>query len=282
MERSRSFGAAAEDYERFRPGYSADLVAMIIDTAQVPIRTAIEIGAGTGKATRMFAAAGVAVTAVEPDPAMLAVLERACAGLPVRPLLGTYEDLDTLLAEDRDARPVAGFDLLFAAAAFHWTRPQRRWDRAAALVRPGGLLAFFGGPLALIDPESVAREDAVLLRHGVDIRVRPQRVTGAPDGGAAGEQLNWPGDELLADDRFTDIRQRHVRRRLIMDRQSYLGHLNTVSAYRMLSSVERATVLAELAGVLPGQVELGADLDLHTAIRVGPAVRVVRERGFRS
>lgn len=42
--------------------------------AEGRIARAIEIGAGTGKATRVFAAAGVEVVATDPDPAMLAVL----------------------------------------------------------------------------------------------------------------------------------------------------------------------------------------------------------------
>ena len=41
-----------------------------------PVRTALEIGAGTGKATRVFADRGIAVTATDPDDAMLAELRK--------------------------------------------------------------------------------------------------------------------------------------------------------------------------------------------------------------
>ncbi|WP_460810457.1 class I SAM-dependent methyltransferase [Microlunatus endophyticus] len=84
MERSLSFGAVAEDYERYRPGYPDDLVTLIIEHAAGRVHRALEIGAGTGKATRVFARAGIEVTATEPDPSMLGVLRRECAGLPVR------------------------------------------------------------------------------------------------------------------------------------------------------------------------------------------------------
>ena len=46
MERARSFGAVTEDYERFRPGYPDDLVALVSEVADGPVRRAIEIGAG--------------------------------------------------------------------------------------------------------------------------------------------------------------------------------------------------------------------------------------------
>jgi SAM-dependent methyltransferase len=70
--RALSFGVVAEAYERFRPAYPVELFDMMMAYAGQPVRTALEIGAGTGKATRLFAQRGVTVTAVEPDGAMLA------------------------------------------------------------------------------------------------------------------------------------------------------------------------------------------------------------------
>src|SRR5258708_34542599 len=65
--RALSFGVMAEAYERFRPGYPVELLDMVMTYARQPVRTALEIGAGTGKATRLFAQRGVTVTATEPD-----------------------------------------------------------------------------------------------------------------------------------------------------------------------------------------------------------------------
>src|SRR5271166_1593762 len=74
--RALSFGAIAEAYERFRPGYPKELVDLVVMYAGQPVRTALEIGAGTGKATRLFAEHGVTVTATEPDAAMLTELRK--------------------------------------------------------------------------------------------------------------------------------------------------------------------------------------------------------------
>jgi len=74
--RSTSFGAVAAAYERFRPGYPAELFDTAMRYACRPIRAALDIGAGTGKATRLFAERGVTVTATEPDAAMLAELRK--------------------------------------------------------------------------------------------------------------------------------------------------------------------------------------------------------------
>ncbi|WP_236718230.1 class I SAM-dependent methyltransferase [Actinoplanes sp. TFC3] len=65
-DRATSFGAVAADYERFRPGYPAAVADLVAAYAGRPIATALEIGAGTGKATRLFAARGITVTATDP------------------------------------------------------------------------------------------------------------------------------------------------------------------------------------------------------------------------
>jgi 16S rRNA A1518/A1519 N6-dimethyltransferase RsmA/KsgA/DIM1 with predicted DNA glycosylase/AP lyase activity len=74
--RALSFGSVAAAYERFRPGYPDEVVDEVLAYAGGSIRTALEIGAGTGKATRVFAARGIAVTASDPDADMLAELRR--------------------------------------------------------------------------------------------------------------------------------------------------------------------------------------------------------------
>jgi SAM-dependent methyltransferase len=125
--RARSFGVMAEAYERFRPGYPMELFDLVMAYAGQPVRTALEIGAGTGKATRLFAQRGVTVTATEPDGAMLAEL---CKHVPanVRTVQSAFEDL----------QPAERYGLVYAAAALHWTNPEGRWSRMAALLEPVG------------------------------------------------------------------------------------------------------------------------------------------------
>jgi trans-aconitate methyltransferase len=139
--RALSFGAIAEAYERFRPGYPAELFDLVITYAGQPVRTALEIGAGTGKATRLFAQRGVTVTATEPDGAMLAELRKHVPG-NVKTVQAAFEDLP----------PGGSYGLVYAAAALHWTNPEGRWPRVAALLEAGGVFASFGGPAQLADP----------------------------------------------------------------------------------------------------------------------------------
>src|SRR4051794_14148855 len=124
--RALRFGGVAEAYERFRPGYPVEIVEVVTAYARQPIRTALEIGAGTGKATRAFVQAGGVVTASEPDRAMLDELRKQVPN--VTTLQVAFEDL--ALGER--------FGLVYSAAALHWTITEGRWTRIAALLQPGG------------------------------------------------------------------------------------------------------------------------------------------------
>ena len=65
------FGEVAGLYDRARPGYPASLIDDLVRWAQ-PGARALEIGAGTGKATRLLAARGVSVLGIEPSAEMAA------------------------------------------------------------------------------------------------------------------------------------------------------------------------------------------------------------------
>ena len=248
--RSLAFGAVAEAYERFRPGYPDELVDLVMTLAGRPVRTALEIGAGTGKATRLFAERGIAVTATEPDDAMLTVL-RSTVPQTVKTVRAALEDLQ------------AGetHDLVFSAAALHWTRPEGRWTRIARLMEPEGVFASFGGPVQLADP---AVEDLVRVARApfLDDDAIP-----SPDGTAPDAPMQWPGTELQRSELFREVRQAVVERRFTMTRHEYVGHLSTVSAYLELPQRQRDDAYRAITQVLPDTVEITADIVVHLARR---------------
>ncbi|MFI5845982.1 class I SAM-dependent methyltransferase [Catenuloplanes sp. NPDC051500] len=248
--RALSFGAVAEAYERFRPGYSDEVVEAVLGYAGRPVRTALEIGAGTGKATRVFAAHGIAVTATDPDPDMLAELQKHVPST-VRPRRAAFEDLPT------DER----HDLVYAAAAMHWTTPEGRWERVAALLEPGGVFASFGGPVQPADPE-VERAVSEARAPFLDTDGFP-----SPDGTPPEREMQWPGTELEASALFTDVRQILVPRRFTLTADDFVGHLSTISAYLQLPPADRAQAFEAIAGVLPEHVEINGDVILHLARR---------------
>ncbi|TDU91399.1 methyltransferase family protein [Kribbella voronezhensis] len=249
--RALSFGTVAEAYERFRPGYPVELLELVTAYAGMPIRNALEIGAGTGKATRLFAQAGIAVTATEPDAAMLAELRKH---LPT--------NVTTAQAAFEDLPLDSAYDLVYSAAALHWTNPEGRWARMSALVRPGGVFASFGVPIQLADP---ALQDAARAARAPYLE---DDGIPSPDGTPADRPMQWPGTELQQSEWFTDVQQSVIERRLTISAHDYIGQLSTVSAYVMLPPADRNEVFRRTLEILPETVELDAQIHLHLARRL--------------
>ena len=250
VARALSFGSVAEAYERFRPGYPVELLDLVTAYVGEPIGTALEIGAGTGKATRLFAQGGIAVTATEPDAAMLAELRKHVPA-----------DVTTLQAAFEELPLDSSYDLVYAAAALHWTNPEGRWERMAALVRPGGVFTSFGVPIQLADP--ALREAARAARAPY----LEEDGVPSPDGTPADRPMQWPGTELQQSEWFTDVRQSTIERRLTMSAADFIGHLSTVSAYVLLAPADRDEVFRRTARVLPATVEVDAEITAHLARR---------------
>jgi SAM-dependent methyltransferase len=218
--------------------------------ARRPIRAALEIGAGTGKATRLFAERGVTVTATEPDAAMLAELRKHVPANVIAVQAG-FEDL----------RPGETYGLVYAAAALHWTRPEGRWSRMAALLEPGGVFASFGGQVHLADPAVEQAVRAARAPFLADDGVAP------PDGTPAAHHVQWPGTELQRSEWFTDVQQSVIERRWTMLTRDYVGHLSTISAYLQLPPAQQQQIYGRIMQVVPESVDVSADITAHLARR---------------
>lgn len=238
----------AAAYERFRPGYPDELVDEVFAYAARPIRSALEIGAGTGKATRLFARRDIEVTATDPDPAMLEELTKHVGGLVV-----------TVLAAFEELSPTSAYDLVFAAASLHWTNPDERWSRVASMLTPRGTFAAFGGQRDLADA------DVQKAVRNATSPFLPDDDVPSPDATPPESPMQWPGTELERSDLFTDVRQSVIERRVILSADQYVGHLSTVSAYLMLAKPVREQALDAIVAVLPARVAVDADITLHLA-----------------
>ncbi|GJD61134.1 class I SAM-dependent methyltransferase [Methylobacterium frigidaeris] len=126
------FAAGAETYARGRPDYPAALGNWLRDVLRLgPGRTVADLGAGTGKFTRLLAATGADVTAIEPVDAMRAQLAASLPGVTARP--GSAEAMP--LADGR-------LDALVCAQAFHWFSTPAALAEIRRVLRIGGRLGL--------------------------------------------------------------------------------------------------------------------------------------------
>lgn len=127
-----SFGAQAGDYEAGRPEYPFDAVAWMLERMPEGSRRIADVGAGTGKLTRVLAGAPDAeVVAIDPDPEMLATLRGAVPRVPT--FAGTAEALPL---------PAASVDAVVLGQAWHWVDPVAASAEIGRVVRSGGALGL--------------------------------------------------------------------------------------------------------------------------------------------
>src|SRR4051812_22112915 len=152
------FASTVAAYAAARPDYPDRVYDILRDRCRLgPTSRVLEIGAGTGIATKQLAASAQLVVAVEPSEALAAALGAHLsdvAGLEI--VVATFEDVDL---------PPESFDLVAAATSFHWLDPDVTLPKIARVLRPGRWLAVwwnvFGDP-TLADPFHEATES--LLR----------------------------------------------------------------------------------------------------------------------
>jgi SAM-dependent methyltransferase len=147
------FSAAADAYERGRPGYPDAAVAWVAERVGIgPGRTVLDLAAGTGKLTRSLVPLGARVVAVEPVDAMR---EKLLEVLPaVEALPGTAEAIPL---------PDASVDAVVVAQAFLWFDAQRALAEIHRVLRPGGGLASMWN----------SRDPASELNVGFEEIIRP-------------------------------------------------------------------------------------------------------------
>jgi SAM-dependent methyltransferase len=140
-ERRLVFGEVAELYDRHRPTYPSALIDDLVAAAGLDGTLAVlEVGAGTGKATVLFAGRGIPVVAVEPSAEMAAVAGRHGDG-------GADVEIEQSDFEAWDPRG-RRFPLLFSAQAWHWVTPEVGLAKARAVLLPRGILAPFWNNVA--------------------------------------------------------------------------------------------------------------------------------------
>jgi ubiquinone/menaquinone biosynthesis C-methylase UbiE len=221
-EPARSFGGVADAYDRGRPTYPREAAAWL--TSEQPL-TVLELGAGTGKLTEQLVALGHDVHATEPDPKMLAILEK---NLPeVRVSQAPAEEIP---AGD------ASYDVVVSGQAFHWFDYDRALPEIARVLKPRGRLS--------------------LVWNQRDERIpwvkRLGRLIGTQ------EHLTDPGQLLERSKLFGAVDRESFRFWQIVDRRSVQDLVRSRSTIAVLPTAEQEAKMAE---VLAFYDEYGRGMD---------------------
>ena len=130
-----TFNTAATLYEEVRPEYPEELIQDIIDLSGLKDDSRIlEVGCGTGKATRSFAERGYELVCLDIGTDLIAV---------ARERLKEFPNVSFAAEAFETWKPEIRFDLIISATAFHWVDPNVRYLKASEALNSKGDLAVF-------------------------------------------------------------------------------------------------------------------------------------------
>ncbi|MEU4477782.1 hypothetical protein AB0F68_06905 [Micromonospora sp. NPDC023966] len=240
------FNETAREYQDVRPGYDSALVERVLHYAGRPAAAA-EIGAGTGKATEAFVAAGLCVRCVEPDASMAAQLTQRFGRRDVIVDVRRFEEWEP-------AEPPL---LIYAAQSWHWLDSERRCARAASLLARGGALALFGHRYLLADPEVAAAVDPAYMAHA-------PHLLGDPEANRVPAARYWYTTELAGSGWFVDVEADDFSQVIRFDVETYLRLVSTFSSHRVLGDRALAALIGRLRRDFRGLDHI--DVELATVL----------------
>ena len=250
MEPRFTFDQVASLYRASRPDYPDALVDDVVSYANLERNDPVlEVGCGTGQATKSFARRGLQIVAIDPGPEMV----RAA-----RETLANFENVE-LIETTFEAWPAgeALFRLIIAAQSWHWVSPELRFVKAAKVLSCNGSLAVFGHvPVGLPTPLPEQFKE-IFLRHTG--KWLPPEAWYLPNGPLKG----WFGESGL----FGPVEHQCYPWRWQHTTASYTNLLCTWSYLQMLNPSVREELLAEISDAIDVQGgEFEGDYETHLYI----------------
>ena len=129
--RNKIFDSFAEEYDSFRPKYPIAFVEKIACFLNLTAQSKIlEIGCGTGQATRTFGELGLNIKAIDPGEELIVLGKKSLSDIPTISFdCCRFEDF-----ENNDGQ----YDYIFAASSFHWIAPEIGWKKVHQLLTLDG------------------------------------------------------------------------------------------------------------------------------------------------
>ena len=161
MKSTERFSSNIEDYIKYRPGYTGELITFINQVVGGLRGTIIaDIGSGTGKLTEPLLNAGVEVYAVEPNEDMRNAAET---------MLKDYSAFHSVIGRaESTGLGNHSIDSVVAAQAFHWFDPQLAIEEFQRILKDkNGYVFLIWNNRKNIEPFMLAYEK-FLLKYSTD------------------------------------------------------------------------------------------------------------------
>ena len=227
-----SFDGVPDLYDTHRPGYPEEMIQDVLRFSGIPKNGSIlEIGCGTGQATKPFAGRGYAMTCLDPGPNTAEKARQKFRHCPnVTVVTSTFEAW----------QPDRLYDLVIAATSFHWVAPGLRFTKSARLLRPGGTLALLYNSHVAKDSGFFLEAQAIYERITPGLRAKRAKPS-----------------ELFATEAGMELFAKPVLKFYDWEKQfsadDYVSHLGTFSDHISLPEAQREELFREIRALIEGK-----------------------------
>lgn len=129
------FDTIPEQFDRYRPRYSQELFANLIEYAEItPEKSVLELGPGTGQATDPILATGCDYTAIELGENLYKTMLKKYGEHPNFSIVN-----DDFITHDFKGKR---FDMIYSATTIQWIPEEVAFSKTFELLKPGGTLAM--------------------------------------------------------------------------------------------------------------------------------------------
>jgi SAM-dependent methyltransferase len=230
-----AFGRTAREYELGRPLWPEELLDRVASGIGLGRdATVLDLGAGTGKLTRSLVPRFARVIAVEPDAAMLAVLEEVV--LAAEALSGSAEAIPVGDGE---------VDAVFSAEAFHWFASDETVAEIARVLKPHGALVILWN--IGIEYDDMGEEAEAVIEEMFERGGEP----------GIGRVLSGNWRKPLESGRFEELQEAEVERDVVATRDEWIANMLSVSSIAHQPEGDRDTFAERLRELIPAEHKVG-------------------------
>jgi len=243
--RAGSFGQISRLYDEVRPDYPEELINDVISISGIrPHDKILEIGIGTGKATRPFAERGFEITGIDISGEQISIAKRNLSG---------FSNISYLVSSFESAEIPLSYDLVISAQAFHFIKPGIGYEKVHRCLKDEGYLALFSNFPARDELEQEVRR--LFLKY----------CRGFP-GGEYGT-LRKLQERFKGSGFFMPVEKRTYSRNIEYSRDNYLGFIESMSWVSTLSQESKSLLFRDLENLLKDAKNLRVPIEsiLHIA-----------------
>jgi SAM-dependent methyltransferase len=223
-----AFGRTAREYELGRPLWPEELLDRVIGELGLGGGAVLDLGAGTGKLTRALVPRFSHVVAVEPDEAMLEVLEEVVPEADARSGSGQAIPLED-----------GSVDAVFSAEAFHWFASDESVAEIVRVLRPRGALVILWN--IGLEYDDMGEEAEAVIQETIERGGEP----------GIGRVLSGGWRVPIERAAFEELRETDVHRDIVNSRDEWIANMLSVSSIAHQPDEDRLAFAERMRELVP-------------------------------